>query len=49
MKSPGGWVEPRQRPEFDEYALVLRGMLRVESKDGYLEVCEGAAINPSDV
>ncbi|MDD4873036.1 MAG: cupin, partial [Kiritimatiellae bacterium] len=29
MKSPGGWVEPGQTPEFDEYTLVLRGMLRV--------------------
>jgi mannose-6-phosphate isomerase-like protein (cupin superfamily) len=32
MTSPGGWVEPGQTPEFDEYTLVLRGTLRVESK-----------------
>ena len=33
MRSPGGWVEPGQTPEFDEYTVVLRGMLRVEYKD----------------
>lgn len=33
MKSPGGWVEPGQTPEFDEYTLVLTGTLRVESRD----------------
>jgi len=33
MRSPGGWVEPGQAPEFDEYTVVLRGMLRVEFKD----------------
>ena len=32
MKSPGGWVEPGQTPEFDEYTVVLAGMLRVTSK-----------------
>lgn len=44
MKSPGGWVEPGQRPEFDEYTLVLRGMLRVETKDGSMDVREGEAV-----
>ena len=44
MKSPGGWVEPGQRPEFDEYTVVLQGMLRVETKDGSLDVREGEAI-----
>ncbi len=34
MVSPGGWVEPGQCPEFDEYTIVLRGMLQVESKEG---------------
>jgi mannose-6-phosphate isomerase-like protein (cupin superfamily) len=44
MKSPGGWVEPGQRPEFDEYTLVLRGVLRVKIKDGSLDVREGEAV-----
>lgn len=34
MISPGGWVEPGQRPEFDEFSVVLRGTLRVESEGG---------------
>ncbi len=34
MRSPGGWVEPGQTPEFDEYTVVLRGCLRVESAHG---------------
>jgi mannose-6-phosphate isomerase-like protein (cupin superfamily) len=44
MRSPGGWVEPGQTPEFDEYTLVLAGMLRVESKDGVLDVLAGQAV-----
>jgi len=44
MKSPGGWVEPGQKPEFDEYTLVLRGMLRVTTKDGVMDVRQGEAI-----
>jgi len=45
MKSPPGWVEPGQTPEFDEYTLVLRGMLRVESKGGgVLDVHAGQAV-----
>jgi len=44
MKSPGGWIEPGQRPEFDEYTLVLRGLLRVKTKDGMLDVREGEAV-----
>ena len=44
MKSPGGWVEPGQKPEFDEYTLVLRGMLSVKTKDGTLDVREGEAV-----
>lgn len=44
MKSPPGWVEPGQTPEFDEYTLVLRGKLRVESKDGSIDVRAGQAI-----
>ena len=34
MKSPSGWVEPGQRPEFAEYTLVLRGELQVTTEDG---------------
>lgn len=45
MKSPGGWVEPGQTPEFDEYTLVLRGMLRVKSKDSSaIDVKAGQAV-----
>jgi mannose-6-phosphate isomerase-like protein (cupin superfamily) len=34
MRSPEGWLEPGQRPEFDEYTVVLEGCLRVESEGG---------------
>lgn len=44
MKSPSGWIEPGQRPEFDEYTLVLKGMLRVESKDSFVEIKAGQAV-----
>ena len=44
MRSPGGWVEPGQAPEFDEYTLVLRGTLRVETKAGVLDVAAGQAV-----
>ena len=44
MKSPGGWVEPGQTPEFDEYTVVLRGLLRVTTKDGGMDVGAGQAI-----
>src|SRR3954453_7266178 len=44
MISPGGWVEPGQTPEFDEYTVVLRGTLRVESKTGVMDVRAGQAI-----
>jgi len=44
MKSPGGWVEPGQTPEFDEYTLVLRGKLRVTSKSSVIEVSAGQAV-----
>lgn len=44
MKSPGGWVEPGQTPEFDEYTLVLSGTLRVKTKSGTTEVNAGQAI-----
>ena len=44
MQSPAGWVEPGQTPEFDEYTVVLRGMLRVEHAGGALEVRAGQAV-----
>jgi mannose-6-phosphate isomerase-like protein (cupin superfamily) len=44
MTSPSGWLEPGQTPEFDEYTLVLRGTLRVETKSGVVEVAAGKAI-----
>jgi len=44
MRSPSGWVEPAQRPEFDEFTVVLAGMLRVEHDGGILEVRAGQAV-----
>lgn len=45
MTSPAGWVEPGQTPDFDEYTLVLRGSLRVETRAGVLEVGAGQAVH----
>lgn len=44
MESPEGWFEPPQTPEFDEYTLVLRGLLRVETSSGAIDVRAGQAI-----
>jgi quercetin dioxygenase-like cupin family protein len=44
MRSPAGWVEPGQAPDFDEYTLILRGLLRVEYRDGAIEVRAGQAV-----
>jgi mannose-6-phosphate isomerase-like protein (cupin superfamily) len=44
MQSPGGWVEPGQTPEFDEYTLVLRGSVRVTHRDGVLDVAAGQTV-----
>ncbi len=44
MRSPSGWIEPGQRPEFDEFTIVLKGMLRVEYESGDLEVRAGQAV-----
>lgn len=44
MRSPGGWLEPGQTPEFDEFTVVLRGMLRVGHRDGVLDVRAGQAV-----
>ena len=50
MVSPGGWVEPGQRPEFHEFTVVLRGTLHVEYEAGALEVRAGQAVvtNPGE-
>lgn len=44
MKSPAGWVEPGQTPAFDEYTVVLKGMLRVDYRGGSLDVRAGQAV-----
>ena len=44
MRSPGGWKEPGQTPEFDEFTLVLRGKLLVEHAGGSLEIVAGQAV-----
>jgi mannose-6-phosphate isomerase-like protein (cupin superfamily) len=44
MVSPPGWVEPGQRPDFEEVTVVLRGLLRVESKNGTIDVRAGQAV-----
>jgi len=45
MRSPSGWQEPGQRPEFDEYTVVLEGTLIVESEGAALEVKAGQAVH----
>jgi mannose-6-phosphate isomerase-like protein (cupin superfamily) len=44
MRSPAGWVEPGQRPEFDEYTVVLDGSVHVETDSGTLEARAGQAV-----
>ena len=44
MRSPAGWQEPGQTPEFEEFTVVLRGMLRVEYQGGSLDVRPGEAV-----
>jgi mannose-6-phosphate isomerase-like protein (cupin superfamily) len=44
MRSPAGWIEPGQTPEFDEYTIVLRGILRVTSRSGSIDVAAGQAV-----
>jgi ethanolamine utilization protein EutQ len=44
MRSPSGWSEPGQQPDFDEFTVVLKGVLQVESKDGTIEVRAGQAV-----
>jgi hypothetical protein len=43
MESPAGWSEPGQRPEFDEYTVVLEGVLEIEHESGQLRVPAGQA------
>ncbi|MCL4841384.1 MAG: cupin domain-containing protein [Bryobacteraceae bacterium] len=45
MRSPGGWEEPGQCPEFEEYTIVLRGMIRVEFDGGAIDVHAGQAVH----
>lgn len=44
MKSPAGWIEPGQKPEFDEYTVVVKGMLRVITKKSVIDIKAGQAI-----
>lgn len=44
MRSPGGWQEPGQTPQFEEFTIVLRGVLNVEYREGSLEVHAGQAV-----
>lgn len=44
MKSPGGWIEPGQKPQFTEYTLVLKGMLRVKTEAGVFDTHAGQAV-----
>lgn len=44
MKSPEGWVEPGQTPQFDEYTVVLKGLLHIKLKDQEFDINEGQAI-----
>jgi ethanolamine utilization protein EutQ len=44
MRSPQGWIEPGQTPTFDEFTIVLKGMIRVEHKEGSLDVHAGQAV-----
>ncbi len=44
MKSPAGWEEPGQTPQFGEYTVVLSGFLRVTTKDGEVDVKAGEAV-----
>jgi mannose-6-phosphate isomerase-like protein (cupin superfamily) len=44
MRSPQGWLEPGQTPVFDEFTIVLKGMIRVDHKGGSLDVHAGQAV-----
>jgi quercetin dioxygenase-like cupin family protein len=44
MRSPAGWQEPGQRPEFDEFTVVLKGLVRVRHENGAIDVRAGQAV-----
>jgi mannose-6-phosphate isomerase-like protein (cupin superfamily) len=44
MRSPAGWEEPGQEPEFEEYTIVLRGCLRVHHREGVFDVTAGQTV-----
>jgi mannose-6-phosphate isomerase-like protein (cupin superfamily) len=44
MRSPGGWIEPGQTPQFDEFTIVISGMVRVTYKSGTIDVRPGQAV-----
>jgi ethanolamine utilization protein EutQ len=44
MRSPAGWEEPRQTPEFDEFTIVLKGVVRVQHASGQMDVKAGQAV-----
>ena len=44
MRSPAGWSEPGQTPEFDEYTVVLKGFMRIEHREGAMDVHSGQAV-----
>ena len=44
MRSPAGWSEPGQTPEFDEFTVILNGVMRVEHSGGVMEVRAGQAV-----
>jgi len=44
MHSPQGWEEPGQAPEFDEFTLVLKGVVRVNHRDGEMDIRAGQAV-----
>ena len=50
MRSPGGWTEPRQTPEFEEFTVVLKGLLRVRHQSGVLDVhaCQAVIAHPGE-
>jgi hypothetical protein len=49
MESPHGWEEPGQTPEFDEYTVVLKGMLCIKTKESFLDANKGQAVHRDNV
>ena len=48
MKSPEGWEEPGQCPKFNEYTVVLKGKLKITTKNEEFVVSEGQGIMTSE-